>query len=404
MAPPKTKRSRASSSTSELNVDQWLWNAEAKARYEKMSRSNFFEGAFVKFVEFGAYRLQEIASSNGLYSLLNYTANNEKINHLLIKLFYANMNLDHQEPRDREDCIWTMVCGVRIYLPLARLGAILQCPATGTELEQIDVDMNVDARDEVSHRFLLDDIRVLRSNQLRPQARLLHRALIRSVTPRTGSYEEVRKINFQALYAIYSSQQINWARWIMDEFENVNRRRKYKTFHYGAYIMRILSAFGVPMPDSEYTTISELGPRTLGLMGLERNPRNLGFMPFAQWQANRAQQIPQPAAQQEEIQEEEEEGSGSEGIQVITPDMSNRDAMIALSRNQSRLRAQMKENQRKTEKKFNSIRGFLNKIWDKLGCTGSSSTAAHNPAPFQWSTSSGNNGGEEAEDSESESS
>ena len=135
-------------------------------------------------------------------------------------------------------------------------------------------------------------------------------------------------------------------------------------------------------------------------MGLERNPRNLGFMPFAQWQTKRAQQIPQPAAQQEEIQEEEE-GSGSEGIQVITPDMSTQNAMIALSRNQSRLRAQMKENQRKTEKKFNSIRGFLNKIWDKLGCTGSSSTAAHNPAPFQWSASSGNNGGEEAEDSES---
>ena len=68
----------------------------------------------------------------------------------------------------------------------------------------------------------------------------------------------------------------------MDEFMDVNRRRKYKTFHYGAYIMRILSAFGVPFPDSEYTTISELGPRTLGLMGLEKNPRNIGFMPFAQ--------------------------------------------------------------------------------------------------------------------------
>ena len=227
MAPPKTKRSRGSSSASELNVDQWLWNAEAKARYEKMSRSSFFEGAFVKFEEFGAYRLQEIASANGLYSLLNFAANNPRINHLLIKLFYANMNLDHQTPREREGCIWTMVCGVRIFLPLARLGSILQCPIGGTEQEQIDVDMNVDARDEVTHRFLMDDIQVLRSNQLRPQARLLHRALIRSVTPRTGSYEEVRKINFQALYAIYSSQQINWASWIMDEFMDVNRRRKY---------------------------------------------------------------------------------------------------------------------------------------------------------------------------------
>ena len=169
--------------------------------------------------------------------------------------------------------------------------------------------------------------------------------------------------------------------------------------------MRILQAFGVPMPDSEYSTISELGPRTLGLMGLEKNPRNLGHMPFAQWQEFRAQGVPPPAAHRVEIHEveEEEEGSESEGIQVITPDMSSRDAMVALSRNQSKLRTQMKENQRRTEKKFNSIRGFLNKIWDKLGCTGSSSTATHNPEPFQWSPSSGNNGGEEVEDSESES-
>ncbi|MDQ4223663.1 hypothetical protein RBK84_04675, partial [Pseudomonas aeruginosa] len=108
--------------------------------------------------------------------------------------------------------MWTMVCGVKIYLPVARLGHILQCTATGPELDEIEVNMDIEARDEVTHRFLVDDIRGLRSSQLRPQARLLHRALIRSVTPRTGSYEEVRKINFQSLYAVYSSQQVNWAR------------------------------------------------------------------------------------------------------------------------------------------------------------------------------------------------
>ena len=177
---------------------------------------------------------------------------------------------------------------------------------------------------------------------------------------------------------------------------DVNRRQKYKTFHYGAYIIRILSAFGgfgVPMPDTEYSSISELEPRTLGLMGLEKNPRNLGFMPFVQWQAYREQGVP-PPAQHEEIQEveEEEEGSESEGIQIVTPDMSSRDAIAALSRNQSKLRTQMRENQRKTDKKFNSIRGFLNRIWDKLGCSSSASTSVHNPAPFQWSPDSGNGG------------
>ena len=157
------------------------------------------------------------------------------------------------------------------------------------------------------------------------------------------------------------------------------------------------------MPDTEYSSISELGPRTLGLMGLAKNPRNLGFMPFVQWQAYREQGVP-PPAQHEEIQEEgeEEEGSGSEGIQIVTPAMSSRDAIAALSRNQSKLRKQLSENQRKTDKKFNSIRGFLNRIWDKLGCTSSSSTYVHNPAPFQWSPDSGNEGGMVA-DSESDS-
>ena len=199
-------------------------------------------------------------------------------------------------------------------------------------------------------------------------------------------------INFQALYALYSSREVNWASWIMTEFMDVNRRKKYKTFHYGAYIIRILQAFGVPMPDTEYSSISELGPRTLGLMGLPKNPRNLGFMPLVQWRALREQGVPLPA-QHEEIQEEEgDEESGSEGMQIVTPATSSRDAMAALSRNQSKLRSQMRENQRRTDKKFNSIRGFLNKIWDKMGCSSSSSTYVHNPAPFQWSPDSGNGG------------
>ena len=403
---PKTKRSRASSSSADLNVDQWLWNQEAKTRFEKMDRSNFFGGAFVKFEEFSAYRIQEITTTSGLYSLLNFHANHMKINHLMVKLFYANMGLDHHEPQNREDCIWTMVCGVKIFLPLSRLGEILQCSVVGTELDQIDVDLELNARDGVSHGFLNDDIPVLRSAHLRPQARILHRALIRSITPRTGSYEEVRKLNFQALYAIYSRTNVNWARLIMTEFMDVSRRRKYKTFHYGAYIMRILLAFNVPVPNSEFTTISELGPRTLGLMGLAKRPQSLAFISFATWQANQAQSLPQPGArQQREIQEEEGGESDDSGeIEVISPEASSRSALVTLSRNQSKLKAQLVKHERKTEKRFNSIRGFLNKIWERIGCSGASSSQAFDPAPFQWTSSSGNNGDGDAEDSGDESS
>ena len=70
-----------------------------------MSKSNFFAGAFVKYEEFSAYMIQEVATTAGLRSLLNFSANNVKVNHLMIKLFFANMGLDHHAPENREDCI-----------------------------------------------------------------------------------------------------------------------------------------------------------------------------------------------------------------------------------------------------------------------------------------------------------
>ena len=248
----------------------------------------------MKYDEFQPYRIQQIANSSGLESLLSYSANNVKINHLLVKLFHANMNLDHHHPHNRENCIWTWVCGVKIYLPLVRLGDILQCPSSGTDLDDIDASLSLKNRDEVSHRFLSDDITRLTSVQLRPQSRILHRALIRSVLPRTESYEVINKCNFQALYAIYSEQSINWGRVILEEFMDVNRRRRYKTFHYGAYIMKILRNYGVTFPELEFSPIKELGSKTLGLMNLPKRPQNLNFISFQQWITNRDQNIPQP--------------------------------------------------------------------------------------------------------------
>lgn len=180
-----------------------------------MEKYNFFPGAFMKYEEFEPYRILEIACSNGLESLLSFTTNSVKINHFLVKLFYANMNLDHHHPHNRQHCIWTIVCGTKIFLPLVRLGEILQCPSTGTNLDDIKVFLSLDERDEVSHRFLSDDITKLTFIQLRPQACIIHRALIRSVLPCTGSYEIVNKRNFQALYAIYSEQSMDRGRVIM---------------------------------------------------------------------------------------------------------------------------------------------------------------------------------------------
>lgn len=95
----------------------------------------------MQFPEFNGYRIREMAEANHFDSLIGYDFNNLKTNHLLVKLFYANMNLDHHNHQNREDCVWTMVCGVKIFLPLQRLGYILRCPYEGIDIDHVDADM-----------------------------------------------------------------------------------------------------------------------------------------------------------------------------------------------------------------------------------------------------------------------
>lgn len=141
------------------------------------------------------------------------------------------MNSDHQNLRNKDDCIWTLVCRVPIYLPVQRLGFILRCPSDGLDIN--DVEVNLDERDEVSHRFLSDDMTVLKFVVLRPKAQILQHSLIRSIQPHTERYEKVYKRDFQALYAIYSSQHINWAKVVLDKFLTVCHKRSFKTIFCG---------------------------------------------------------------------------------------------------------------------------------------------------------------------------
>jgi len=97
-----------------------------------------------------------------------------------------------------------LVCGVKIFLTTQRISHILNCGCEGIDIDDVEVDMF--NRDEVSHRFLSDDLTELKCSALRPKARVTHRAFIRSIQPRTESYEKVYERDFQALYAIYNNQ------------------------------------------------------------------------------------------------------------------------------------------------------------------------------------------------------
>ena len=135
-------------------------------------------------------------------------------------------------------------------------------------------------RDEVSHRFIDDDMDGTKSIGLCPSARLLHRSIMRTFLPRTGTYDQVYTENFRALYAIYGDVQVNWIQLIMDEFIGLNQGNM-KHIYYGEYIMWLLKNARVPEPDSDVTSMKFLNARTISLMKLP--PRPLRIMSFEEW-------------------------------------------------------------------------------------------------------------------------
>lgn len=74
--------------------------------------------------------------------------------------------------------------------------------------------------------------------------------------------------------------------------------------------------------------------------------------------------------------------------------------MVTLSQNQTKLKAKIDKFERQTNKRFNFIRGFLNEIWERIGCTSSTSTEVFDPVSFQWSSTSGTNDDDNDEDKE----
>lgn len=84
---PRSKRTRESTSgPSEDQIRRWFWNDVAVTRYNSMKNSNIFEGAFMKFSDFAAYRIKEMAEQFHFDNLIGYAPNNVRINHLLIKI------------------------------------------------------------------------------------------------------------------------------------------------------------------------------------------------------------------------------------------------------------------------------------------------------------------------------
>lgn len=108
-----------------------------------------------------------------------------------------------------------MVSGVKIILPIQRIGTILQCASDGKELD--DIEVNIQKHDAISYQFLTDDPVTLKAKYLHPKARIMHRVLTHSLLPRTCSCEMIHKHNYQCLYALWGGKIVNLLKIIMYE-------------------------------------------------------------------------------------------------------------------------------------------------------------------------------------------
>ena len=96
MAPPQKKsKKRASSESSSLTLSarKWLETPVAVTRWNQMTNYKFHPGSFIKFEDFTSYGIRRLANNSNISPLIDFSDNSVEINHLMIKLFYANMNL-----------------------------------------------------------------------------------------------------------------------------------------------------------------------------------------------------------------------------------------------------------------------------------------------------------------------
>ena len=136
MAPPQKKSKKgATSETSSLtiSVKKWLQTPIAVTRWNQMTNYKFHPGSFIKFDDFTAYGVWRLANNTNITPLIDFSANSVEVNHLMIKLFYANMNLDEYQPDNPNGVIWSVVCGKQIFLTHARIASILGIPNRGEE-------------------------------------------------------------------------------------------------------------------------------------------------------------------------------------------------------------------------------------------------------------------------------
>ena len=183
---PKSKKSKTSSSTSQqqpidAQIKHWLKDPIAITRWNKMKDYTIHEGMFIKYFDFLLYDVKEIATKSKIASLLSFEDNNVEINHIMIKLFYANLNLEKYKPANSSNCLWSVVCDQQVFISKSRMEEVLKSSNNGTKFSSDFCPIHI--RDKISHLFIEDHKSSAKGINLRPTARILHHCITHSLLP-----------------------------------------------------------------------------------------------------------------------------------------------------------------------------------------------------------------------------
>ena len=97
-----------------------------------------------------------------------FDKNNVEINHIMIKLFYANLNLEKFKPENSTHCLWSVVCGEHIFISKERMATVLGSDNNGRKFSSDFCTIHT--RDKVSHLFIEDHKVSTKAINLRPTA------------------------------------------------------------------------------------------------------------------------------------------------------------------------------------------------------------------------------------------
>jgi len=359
---------------SDAQILEWLGGSEKNLKtFNELNDKRIFQETFYRMEDFAAFGIEEIARKHGFLSLVDERVNRVKIYPFLVKLFYANLCGNFFEPPNGsgENMIWSRVMGVDIVLSVKELGILLDCKYWGNNIDDID-HINFEYN-STSYKFRMEKTQNTAVN-LRPQARILNKMLIHTILPRTGSYEKMYDENYKALYAIYSNQDINWAKVILDQIKSFHGKYR-KTIFFASYLTKIFVHFGINIDNlQDFIPPKVMDQKAISLMKLPAQMEPLP--PYNQYLSNlvREHVIPtqgQPGSSSHapQLSENISWTSESEGeISMVQPSRSTSATSAILQNQEIIFKQQRKMNKR--QKKFGEI---LEKIWKKISSCSSGS-------------------------------